>query len=38
MTDDELIALAKQDRPILREELGIQSAERNDGFYIVETV
>ena len=30
-TDDEMIAMAKQDRPIQREELGIQTPKTKDG-------
>ena len=30
-TDDEMLAMARQDRPISREELGMQTASTNDG-------
>ena len=36
LTDDEMLELAKQDRPISREELGIRNNGRNDGFYIAD--
>ena len=33
VTDDYMLELAKQDRPIKREELGISPTNRNDGLY-----
>ena len=30
-TDDEMLAMARQDRPISREELGMQTASTSDG-------
>lgn len=35
LTDDEMIELAKQDRPISRDELGIQTPSTSDGLQIL---
>lgn len=34
-TDDEHLKLANQDKPILKEELGMSYTKRNEGFYLI---